>query len=79
MKGIANQLLKWNRAFDKMPEPRRLLMFGAITLPGIICGGLMNGWLSFLGMIYLIVLLIQRWAFVEGHLVKYINKDTTNG
>lgn len=84
MKRIAKKILAWNRAFDKIPEPKRLLMFIALALPGIITVALDNswlhsGWLWFGGLSYLLILLFLRWAFIEGHLVKYIGKEISNG
>ncbi len=66
LKTILTHLKTFNRWYDKQKEPSRFWWMIIIVVPGIWVMQSSFGIVSFFGMIYLIVLLIIRWAHVNG-------------
>lgn len=73
-------MIKWlynlNKAYDKVQEPKRVFIAVAVALPGIIMSTLTSASmpLFFSGITYLLILLVLRVMYVDGHMKRYIRK-----
>ncbi len=57
-----------NLKFDRINEPRRLVILLIILIPGIIATSLKIGLASVIGMAYLLVIAFSRVLYIEGKL-----------
>lgn len=70
---LKQKIYKLNKEFDRIPEPRRFILFFLIAIPGIIATGIPSylswtPWIQTGGVAYMIALIMIRRAYFAGSL-----------
>jgi len=61
-----------NHRYDQIKDPYRLLILIVLAMPGIVCANITtdNIWITAVGLVYLLSLLIFRVLYVDGYIRK---------